>query len=99
MEGYAGDMLRVLCDICESKRGIINDDRVPHPNIIKLYDEIEDLLYDFVMCVYKEWTKRKDAYEEEEARAICRDIVGDIGKLWIHSPYFNKDHPLYVKEE
>lgn len=93
MRGYSGDMLRGLQDICESKQEW-QANLKPHPDIVALYDRIENLLYDFTMCVYKDWNKRKDKYREEEARSIVRGIVGDIGQLWIHSPYFNKNHPI-----
>jgi len=71
-------------------------ERISHPDIIKLYDDIEDRLYDYVMCVYKEWPKLREEKEEEEIRNITRDVVGDIGKMWIHSPYFNENYPLYL---
>lgn len=72
-------------------RGLI--ERTSHPDIVKLYDDMEDLIYRMFHNV-DIWEGKK----ESEVRDIIRqNLVSNIGQLWMASPYFNKQHPLYLE--
>jgi len=63
-----------------------------HPDIIKLYDDIEDLIYRF----FKDIDEWKGKTKAEKREIIRQNLVSDIGQAFVWSPYFNKKHPLYV---
>jgi len=65
--------------------------RPSHPDIIKLYDKVEEQLF----WQFRAW-HLFDERGDEELRDILRGyLVSSIGEIFQHSPYWNKEHPLY----
>lgn len=66
-----------------------------HPDIIKLYDDIEEQLFG----QFRAWGLFEEK-DEDELREVLRGyLVSVIGKIFKHSPYWNKEHPMYAEGE